>query len=66
MEDTKWKSLLHVCSIAKININKMLILLKAICTFSVIPVRIPRAFFSDPEKNNDAKMHVDTQETLKN
>lgn len=48
---SKWKNI--PCSqIRRFNIIKMSILLKAICRLSVMPIKIPMAFFTDIGKQS--------------
>jgi hypothetical protein len=50
-EDTRrWQGLPYSW-IDRINIGKMVILLKAICRFNVIPIKIPMSLFAEVEKS---------------
>ena len=62
-DDTnRWKDI--SCSwIGRINIVKMTILPKAIYRFSAIPIKLPMAFFTEPEQKN-LKICMETQKTL--
>ena len=57
----RWRDIL--CSwVGKINIVKMTTLPNTICRFSVIPIRLPMAFFTELEQKNFT-IHMKTQKT---
>ena len=58
----RWKDI--PCSwIGRINIVKMTIVPKATYIFNTIPVKLPMAFFIEPEQKN-LKICMETQKTL--
>ena len=62
-DTNRWKAI-SVSWIGRINIVKMPTPLKANYRFSVIPIKLPMAFFTDCNKNFKFKICMEIQKTL--